>query len=143
MNIMRFLVLILVTVISLIFGILGQRWLDVATLLDQCGYWAIAVLVVAWSLLAISLLRTQVRGLWDGMGWKGLAWVSVAGLFLISREPAEFKVVMDEPMLVAMSQGMHVQRSTMMPVRSYTIAGVKEYWGGFQDKRPRLLPFLL
>ena len=140
---MRFLVLILVTVMALALGVYGSRWLDIAALLDQWGYWFVAVLVVMWGWLAMSILRDHVGVLWDGLGWKGLAWIAGAGLFLVSREPTEFKIVMDEPMLVAMSQGMHVQRSTTMPVRSYTISGVKEYWGGFQDKRPLLFPFLL
>jgi hypothetical protein len=140
---MRLLVLILVAVFSLVLGLFGRSWLNIAALLDQWGYWVVVVLVVTWSYLAAVVLRHQARGIWDWLGWKGLAWVVVAGLFLTSREPAEFKVVMDEPMLMAISQGMHVHRSTTIPARSYTVAGVKEYWGGFQDKRPLLFPFIL
>lgn len=140
---MRLLVLILVAVFSLVLGLFGQRWFNVAALLDQWGYWVVAVLAMTWLYLATVVIRHQARGIWDRLGWKGLSWVVVAGLFLISREPAEFKIVMDEPMLMAISQGMHVHRSTTIPARSYTIAGVKEYWGGYQDKRPLLFPFLL
>lgn len=140
---MRLLVLILVAVFSLVLGLFGQRWFNVAALLDQWGYWVVAVLAMTWLYLATVVVRHQARGIWDRLGWKGLSWVVVAGLFLVSREPAEFKIVMDEPMLMARSQGMHVHRSTAIPARSYTVAGVKEYWGGYEDKRPLLFPFIL
>jgi len=143
MNAMRFLVLLMVVAVSLGLGVFGQHWLNIAVSLDLWGYWVVAVLIGIWLFFTVTILRAKIRSFWDWLGWKGMAWVLVSGLFLISREPTEFKIVMDEPMLVAMSQGMHVQRSTTMPVRSYVISGVKEYWGGFQDKRPLLFPFIL
>jgi len=140
---MRFPALILVAVVSIFLGAFGHKLLDIGSLLNQSGYWIVGALFVSWFYLAMATIRDQLRNIWSGLGWTGLAWVLLAGLFLISREPTEFKIVMDEPMLVAISQGMHVQRSSTMPVRSYTVAGVKEYWGGFQDKRPLLFPLIL
>ncbi len=139
----RLLVLVLVSVFSLVLGLCSRSWWDIGAVLDYAGYWTVAALVVLWLFMALALLRAQVRSLWSLLGWKGLAWVTVAWFFLISREPTEFKVLMDEPMLVFASQGMHYQRSATAPLRSYEIGGVKEYLGGFQDKRPLLFPFLL
>ena len=139
----RFFVLIMTTAISLVLGVFGRSWWDIGSVFDYCGYWTVAALVVVWVVMAAAILRAGVRTFWCRLRASGLIWVLLAWLFLIGREPTEFKVLMDEPMLVSASQGMHFQRSTTIPLRSYEIGGSKEYWGSFQDKRPPLFPFIL
>lgn len=139
----RFFVLILVAGVSLALGIAGRSWLGLGDILNNYGYWTVAGLLLIWLYLAKEILRPKLQTLWAWVGWRGGLCVLAAWSFLITREPTEFKVLMDEPVLVSTSQGMHFQRSSTMPLRSYEIGGLRDYWGGLQDKRPLLFPFIL
>lgn len=140
---MRLLALTVVATICLALGLGGHHWFDPGVAVDCTGYWIVAALVLLWLGTAMAWIRSYGMSCWALVGPRGVLWVSCAWAFLVTREPSEFKVVMDEPMLVGASLGMHAKRTSAMPLRAYEVAGVREYSGGFLDKRPLLYPFLL
>jgi hypothetical protein len=122
---------------------MGADWVDPAVALRVTGYWGMAFLMAVWTVAAVWWWKQNRFGWWQRLGWRGCVWVLVAWLFLVTREPSEFKVVMDEPMLMSASMGMHMDRSPAVPRTVYELAGQREAQEGPLDKRPLLFPFLL
>lgn len=141
--VMRLSLLSFVAVVALCLGGLGQRWFDTTELLAATGYWAMLLLFLLWGASMVVWLRRNGVGWWGRIGWRGVLLIGAAWLFLVSREPAEFKVVMDEPMLMGASLGMHLDRTPVVPRAVYELAGQGEVQPGQIDKRPLLFPFLL
>jgi hypothetical protein len=125
------------------FGTTRVHGLDPLKLLDGVGYWIIGLLSVCWVLAGHAWLRAKGRDVWRLLGWWGLAGSLGVWGFLATREPAEFKLLMDEPLLADTALGMHVRRSVTMPTYVCENAGVRSYLGQIVDKRPLLFPFVL
>ena len=124
-------------------GLAGWFWLDPLKLLDASGYWFIGLLFLAWTFAASRWLSSMGRDLWRLLGWWGLAGSVAVWALLSTREPGEFKVLMDEPLLMDTSLGMHGRRSVSMPAYVCEDSGIRGYWGTTLDKRPLFFPFVL
>jgi hypothetical protein len=121
----------------------GWVWLAPQRLLDVAGYWIVGLLVVCWVNVGSVWLRRIGHDLWRLLGWWGLVGSVVAWALLATREPAEFKLLMDEPLLADTALGMHARRTVSMPAYVCEVGGVRSYLGETVDKRPLLFPFVL
>lgn len=126
-----------------LWGLCGKWGPDPARGLAVAGYWIMAALFGCWAVAARYWLVEEGRELWRLLGWRGVVAVLCTWGVLATREPAEFKVLMDEPLLVDASLGMHARRSVATPATAVDLGGVRTYLGDFLDKRPLAFPFLL
>ncbi len=69
--------------------------------------------------------------------------ILLAWLFLISREPHQFKILQDEYVLSAVAMNLHYRRSAAVPDRGYWVENGYSIADGYLDKRPLLFPLLL
>lgn len=139
----RWLCLLASATVVAVGGLGGASWPDVGRLLDSTGYWIVGALSLCWGFAAWIWLKRHGASLWSLLGWRGLAAVLCAWGFLVTRERAEFQILMDEPLLVDSSLGMHVRRSASSPVSVAEIGCTREYVGTYLDKRPLVFPLLL
>jgi len=109
------------------------------------GYW---VMLVGFSLFVFfvwRLLRGEAAargGASHLIDWP-LVWMSLAALLALAvHEPWGFRIVMDEPMLLGTSMGMHFDRQALAPLRGNNIQGAFVLLDGLVDKRPLFFPFL-
>lgn len=121
----------------------GSRWVDPVAALEAAGYWWMLALVLGSCAAALFWFRRHWPAWRTTFGWNGLMWVLAAWLFLITREPAEFKIVMDEPMLMSTSMALYQDRTPVIARAVYELAGQREVQPGQIDKRPLLFPFLV
>ncbi|CAA6676525.1 MULTISPECIES: glycosyltransferase family 39 protein [unclassified Lentimonas] len=115
-------------------------------LVKHCGYWLmlgtfvglVASLVVCFKESKACDVSSLVRRLCV----PGL-FIVVASLILISMQPREYKIVMDEPVLAATSLQMHHHNQVLTVSKAYEINGIFDLLGGYVDKRPYFYPFLV
>lgn len=138
------------TACALWLGFVAVPMEDALALVRQWGYWAVAVTVIVAAAGLLTVFRAEVAGGVRGIStWRGPRWwlapvvLAACLLFALTREESGFKIVMDEPILVATSQAMYENRVLFTPTRAYNYEGAFTLVDGFIDKRPNLFPFLL
>ncbi len=143
---MRSWLFVICGVISLVVGFYS---FDKPLLVSLIKYWGVShifLIVVLWVACAWPVSRTHLLKLeWSRLvkGWGPLCIVLLGGVFLITREPSGFKVIMDELVITATSMSMHYGRISSAVVRGFEVGGVFQDLGGVLDKRPLFFPWLL
>ena len=113
-------------------------------LVGSFGYYFAAIVFVVWAGLGFSILRDKrLESFSSKRILKILALVGAATYISLALEPAEFKVVMDEPLLAATAQSMHHDRMALIAGRGVDVNGYYNLLDGSVDKRPLLYPFLV
>jgi hypothetical protein len=69
--------------------------------------------------------------------------ILLVSFLLLQSQPREFKVVMDEPVLMATALQMHELRESKTTAKAYEINGDFEILSAYTDKRPTLFPFII
>lgn len=125
------------------------------------GYW---IVFTAFALLLVELFKMLYAEL-KGRGWLSnsrwreafgnlslkklaLLLVPAASVILMTfttlkSQPWQFKIVMDEPVLMATAKQMHLNKQSYCAAAQYTVGGIKYNHSMFVDKRPLLYPFLV
>ncbi|CAA6691127.1 MULTISPECIES: glycosyltransferase family 39 protein [unclassified Lentimonas] len=115
-------------------------------LVKHCGYWLMlgtfVGLVVSLVLCFKEAKIGGISGLVRRLCVPGL-FIVVASLVLLSMQPREYKIVMDEPVLAATSLQMHHHNQVLTVSKAYEINGIFDLLGGYVDKRPYFYPFLV
>jgi hypothetical protein len=107
-------------------------WLQLTILALFAGFlWR----VIPWS-------AATPRALWQKSRW-GMVLIALCAAFIVSREPADFKITNDELVLAATAMELHFGREPTVLWRGYEVMGVFEDLGKYLDKRPLLFPFLV
>jgi len=113
-------------------------------LIGNFGYFAIFTItgICFWTLKK-AIEWPSIRS-----GWNRDRCVLLFGLLLLSLitwsvEGMDFKIVMDEPLLISVSSSMHLDRLALYPGRGLSLEGAYQYLDGIVDKRPLLYPFLV
>ncbi|MCH8474282.1 MAG: glycosyltransferase family 39 protein [Opitutales bacterium] len=137
-------------VLSFLIGILMPA--DTAlVMIQKSGYWIILGIV---GLFVLALVPIVVRGWTDHRTrlwreWRTplgvLTLALLLGVFLMVRaqETAEYKIVIDEPVLQGTAWSMHHEREVAVPFQMHRIEGVPTVLERQVDKRPILFPFLV
>lgn len=109
------------------------------------AYPSLLALVVA--LLWLLWRVTPVGRLADPAWWRrqapAVALIVVTSGFLVSREPADFKVMMDDITIATAAMGLHFHRDPGLVTVGHEILGLFTPLHGFMDKRPILFPLLV
>ena len=142
---------------------MGFVLLDVAQAVEFVGRWGYWFVALPFALLCLECAKYLLRSYeaWsrtDGaqaypffsLGRRLLASYAlpaffvllVAGVLLASR-PIAFKVGMDELVLAATAQQMHLEKQAYAVAQAYEIEGVRYPSGQIVDKRPLFFPFLI
>jgi 4-amino-4-deoxy-L-arabinose transferase-like glycosyltransferase len=113
-------------------------------LIKHTGYWVILA-TTAWFvwLLCGTIRRAGASWIRDRGEWRALAVIPAGWLLLMLHEPAGFKIIMDEIMLLGTSMSMHLDKLVQTPYRGHDIQGAFIIVEGMIDKRPIFFPFLL
>ncbi len=109
------------------------------------GYWAMLVLTVlfGWSLVRIARDSRPAWSDWrQRPRWPALLVLGCGGL-LLAHEAFGFKILMDEVMLLGTSMSMHLDKTSLVPMRGHDIQGAFQILAGQLDKRPLFQPFLV
>ena len=114
------------------------------TFVKHYGFWFV---LAAFILFVRALWRTFREQIVQFRQWR-IDWASVAiviagSTVLLVHEACEFKIVMDELMLLGTSMSMHLEKTVLTPTRGNDIQGVFVLMDGLLDKRPLFFPFLL
>lgn len=104
-------------------------------------YW---VLLLALGGFAYGLWSTALESqIWQRNNRGNLLFCVLCGIAMHALQPAGYKVVMDEPLLIASSRQLHLEKAYYVPERCYELGGAYYNFDGYVDKRPGLYPFLL
>lgn len=135
----------------------GFFFFDTITATEFIGRWGYWVLFTAWVLL-LANLWTLVRHsfpsensilkflrfyLFRPRKCIPLVYVLVVWWIMVSSQPWQFKIVMDEPVLAATSLQMHLEKEAFCYISGYEVENVYYPYLGGVDKRPLFFPFLL
>jgi hypothetical protein len=113
-------------------------------LVRRYGQYAVLVGFVVFVGALAMVLRKHLAGARPDARWGFAAlWIVLVSVYLVSREPMQFKIVEDEIVLSATAMNMHFKREVQVPNRGYEVAGTYMLLGGFLDKRPIFFPFVL
>lgn len=113
-------------------------------LIKHAGYWVILATTVWFAWLLVGAVRRAGTGwLKDRSEWRAMAVIPAGWLLLLLHEPAGFKIIMDEIMLLGTSMSMHLDKLVQAPYRGHDIQGAFILVEGMIDKRPLFFPFLL
>lgn len=112
-----------------------------AWIVKSLGVPAIAVLtgIAAWSIAAGR--KTWLPFL--NCGWLPAAVVLAWSVLLHVHFPHQFKIYLDELVLVGTSKVIHEEREVATPISLLDLAGSAKIGHGYVDKRPFFFPFLL
>lgn len=127
-----------------IYLVLPER--TVVELLRQGGYWFILLVVLLFGMRAIQLGRETVLKHKLRLSWPALlpvATIVFVFTLMLVHERFEYKILIDEPVLVGTSQQMHLKRQVLAGERAHIIDGEYVILNSFVDKRPLLFPFLV
>lgn len=129
-------------IMGLTLGLEAGEWV-----IRKLSYWVLLLSSGAFLYSLYRLASTQrtkllntVRSLAEG--WSGLFLLSaMVAIFIL--QPGSYKVVMDEPLLVASSRQMHLEKELYVPKSCYELGGAYYNFDGYVDKRPGFFPYLL
>ena len=112
-------------------------------LVKRFGLAAIA-LPSAWLVVALMMSFRSQPLAWRPTRRDALTLVLLllVGLFIATREPAQFKVMDDEVILSATAMNIHFNRDVTVPGAGYLLGGSYRLIEGYLDKRPLLFPFV-
>ncbi|MGZ0707871.1 hypothetical protein ACWPKO_06000 [Coraliomargarita sp. W4R53] len=133
---------------------------QVVGFIGHYGYWFVALPFILLCLECVSPLRRDYVSRFESGRLSGLfalkrlrvaacchglpiAFVLFVSGLLLASQPARFKVVMDEPMLLATSMQMYQERQAYAVIQSYELEGGTVAVSKVVDKRPLFFPFLL
>lgn len=92
------------------------------------------VRTISWPVLDFHLIRRLIAP---------VVFVALVSLVLLQSQPREFKIVMDEPVLMATALQMHELSESKTTAKAYEINGNFEILAAYIDKRPTLFPFII
>jgi len=132
-------------VVSVVLGFACFSPQELPWLIQKESYWVLLVAFLGFGFALYRLLREPQ------------SWESLKGIFTPARlmfvvvvtgacflfQPSGFKVVMDEPVLMATSHQLHTEKEMFTPTRCYRLGGVFYSLDGYVDKRPGFYPFLV
>lgn len=140
----RLLLLVFNTVLALGFSciLVDPLWAEQMIVYGGYPIIFVAFLIFVWSLA--KLLPREVRNVRFTRN-SAVLLVTIAGSasLLLLHEPFDFKIVMDELVLLGTSMMMHFEKIIGVPVGSNDYAGSFRLVGAYLDKRPFFHPFLL
>lgn len=127
---------LLAGVCGLFLGLEASAWV-----LRHGSYWLLLAGFAIWLLSMAPVLRANPE-CWQ---LSKLEFIYALGgaLLLLLMQPSGYKVVMDEPLLVASSKQLHLDKQYYVPGRAYELGGAYYHFDGYVDKRPGFFPFLL
>lgn len=123
-------------------GLATAEWI-----VRHATYWILLFSVAAFIYSVYRAMLEQGAGFsewaqaFSGRRYVLLLTLVVAALYLL--QPSGYKVVMDEPLLVASSRQMHLEKELYVPKSCYELGGAFYNFDGYVDKRPGFFPFLL
>jgi hypothetical protein len=108
------------------------------------GYW----LIFTAFILFLFNLGHCLRGRWQVLGRSmlplpALLLVVLSSVVLLLSQPADYKIVMDEPILSSTALQMHLEKQAMTATRGHMIGGAFNLVESYVDKRPIFYPFLV
>jgi len=139
-----FVLVVISAVLSLVLGLFILTPEQKYGLFLDYGYWGVGLSLVLAVAFGIKPFLRSVRQL----SFCRSDYVALAGLFslfgvLFFMEENEFKVIMDETLLLGTSKVMAEQAEPLVPIGGYSV-GEKYVYGGYKvDKRPILFPFVV
>lgn len=148
---------------SILSILLGFAIFDVdgaISFVGRFGYW---ILFTAITLLLVELFKAlypvvRDKGWLDRNNWQQrvrniqpkhvfllfpLVAVALMTFTTLRSQPWRFKIVMDEPVLMATAKQMHLNKQAYCAGAQYTVGGIKYNNSIFVDKRPLLYPLLV
>lgn len=136
----------LVGLSSLLFGLVlelsAAEWV-----IRHLSYWVLLLSLGAFLCSLYGAFKKQRTLLAEGVQTIFAGWMPVFLLLLVvaiyTLQPSGYKVVMDEPLLVASSRQMHLEKELYVPKSCYELGGAFYNFDGYVDKRPGFYPFVL
>ena len=122
-------------------------WKD-TTVIDWIRYggsWMILLSTLAWALAKAypALLKPKTyQDIFQRRHWLPLAVIFGAWLLVQVTEEKNFKILLDEPVLVNTSRSMHFDRQVLVASNAQRVDGILAT-KGYVDKRPNFFPFLV
>ncbi len=141
---LRLLLLVFNTVLALGFScvLVDPLWAELMIVYGGYPIIFVTFLIFVWSLAR--LFQGEVRSVrFSRNSVVFLVTIVGSSSLLLLHEPFDFKIVMDELVLLGISMKMHFEKIVAVAVRSNDYFGSFELIGGYLDKRPFFHPFLL
>lgn len=140
----RVLALLVSILIAVLAGFVFADVLWAKIFAQRLGYFVMAAATALWVASLVRLFLPRWQEWRPAKGW----WLSggvILGcsVFLLIHEPFQYKILMDEVVLLGTSQSMHLERIVNTPNVAATFNGFFETIASYLDKRPLFYPFVL
>ncbi|OHE70881.1 MAG: hypothetical protein A2007_01095 [Verrucomicrobia bacterium GWC2_42_7] len=148
-NILLLSLLVAISIHALFFGNFAFEAKTCVEYAKMSGYWFTFAAVACFFFCIYRWVKPHILKVFllDRRAWirfiPSLITIIASIIFIRTHERTGFKIVMDEPVLVATSMGMHVNRQVVLPGRCHYLNNTFCILNGGVDKRPLMFPFFV
>jgi hypothetical protein len=111
----------------------------------RISYYLLAILLIAWVLVAVDIIKERQKTLKDGIGrhFQGLLFALFVTLVVSVSVETRFRVFSDETNYLAVSKALFERREAWMFLETMNIKGIIVPISTYLEKHPLFFPFLL